>query len=147
MERKDTWRPLCYADVFHDLVQGQAPETPKSKGKSMTAIKRNKVYKVRFSDAEVQKIKDANILNIAKYLRDTSLAQIDATQGNAKKNQENHYTKIDRDFLLELSRIGGNINQIAKAINTDIASSRPLDAARLLHLLIGIDQTLKELKK
>ena len=63
-----------------------------------------------------------------------------------KKNQENHYTKIDRDFLLELSRIGGNINQIAKAINTDIASSRPLDAARLLHLLIGIDQTLKELK-
>ncbi|HAV2936075.1 TPA: plasmid mobilization relaxosome protein MobC, partial [Acinetobacter baumannii] len=49
----------------------------------MTAIKRNKVYKVRFSDAEVQKIKDANILNIAKYLRDTSLAQIDATQGNA----------------------------------------------------------------
>ncbi|MBO8252650.1 plasmid mobilization relaxosome protein MobC, partial [Acinetobacter nosocomialis] len=44
-------------------------------------------------------------------------------------------------------RIGGNINQIAKAINTDIASSRPLDAARLLHLLIGIDQTLKELKK
>ena len=148
MERKDTWRPLCYADVFHDLVQGQAPATPKSKGKSMTAIKRNKVYKVRFSDAEVQKIKDANILNIAKYLRDTSLAQIDATQGNAKKkNQENHYTKIDRDFLLELSRIGGNINQIAKAINTDIASSRPLDAARLLHLLIGIDQTLKELKK
>ena len=112
----------------------------------MTAIKRNKVYKVRFSDAEVQKIKDANILNIAKYLRDTSLAQIDATQGNAKKNQENHYTKIDRDFLLELSG-GGNINQIAKAINTDIASSRPLDAARLLHLLIGIDQTLKELKK
>ena len=114
----------------------------------MTEIKRNKVYKVRFSDAEVQKIKDANILNVAKYLRDTSLAQIDATQGNVKKkNQEHHYTKLDRDFLLELSRIGGNINQIAKAINTDIASSRPLDAARLLHLLIGIDQTLKELKK
>ena len=67
------------------LICGASPETPKSKGKSMTAIKRNKVYKVRFSDAEVQKIKDANILNIAKYLRDTSLAQIDATQGNAKK--------------------------------------------------------------
>ena len=74
-----------YADVFHDFDLRASPETPKSKGKSMTAIKRNKVYKVRFSDAEVQKIKDANILNIAKYLRDTSLAQIDATQGNAKK--------------------------------------------------------------
>jgi uncharacterized hydantoinase/oxoprolinase family protein len=134
--------------VFHDLVQGQAPETPNSKGKSMTVIKRNKVYKVRFSDAEVQKIKDANILNIAKYLRDTSLSQIDAMQGSAKKkNQENHYTKLDRDFLLELSRIGGNINQIAKALNIDTANNRPLDVARLLHLLIGIDQTLKELKK
>jgi hypothetical protein len=113
----------------------------------MTEIKRNKVYKVRFSDAEVQKIKDANILNIAKYLRDTSLAKIDATQGSVKKNQEHHYTKLDREFLLELSRIGCNINQIAKAINSDIASSRPFDAVKLLHLLIGIDQTLKELKK
>ena len=74
-----------YADVFHDLISWASPRNPQSKGKSMTAIKRNKVYKVRFSDAEVQKIKDANILNIAKYLRDTSLAQIDATQGNAKK--------------------------------------------------------------
>ena len=54
--------------------------------------------------------------------------------------------KLDRDFLQAIP-FGGNINQIAKAINTDIASSRPLDAARLLHLLIGIDQTLKELKK
>lgn len=145
---KDTWRPLRFATVFHDLVQGQAPETPKSKGKSMTVINRNKIYKVRFSDAEIQKIKDANIVNIAKYLRDTSLAKIDASQGNAKKkNQENHYTKLDRDFLLELSRIGANINQIAKAINTDIANTRPFDAVKLLHLLIGIDQTLKELKK
>ena len=63
------------------------PSKSKSKGKSMTEIKRNKVYKVRFSDAEVQKIKDANILNIAKYLRDTFLAQIDATQGKAKKKE------------------------------------------------------------
>ena len=52
-----------------------------------------------------------------------------------------------RDLQGLLSNATNNINQIAKAINTDLASSRPLDAARLLHLLIGIDQTLKELKK
>ena len=69
------------------------------------------------------------------------------SKATLKKNQEHHYTKLDREFLLELSRIGGNINQIAKAINTDIASSRPLDAARLLHLLIGIDQTFKGIEK
>ncbi|AZC11002.1 hypothetical protein DKE47_022005 (plasmid) [Acinetobacter nosocomialis] len=73
----------------------------------MTAIKRNKVYKVRFSDAEVQKIKDANILNIAKYLRDTSLAQIDATQGNAKKESGKPlHKKLDRDFCLSYPELG-----------------------------------------
>ena len=46
----------------------------------------------------------------------------------------------------EIHQIGNNINQIAKAINTDIAADRPIDAARLLHLLIGVDQTLKELR-
>ena len=114
----------------------------------MTETKRNKVYKVRFSDAEVQKIKDANILNIAKYLRDTSLAQIDAKQGNVKKkNQEHHYTKLDREFLLELSRIGGQHQSDCKGNKYRYCKQSSLDAARLLHLLIGIDQTLKELKK
>ena len=46
----------------------------------------------------------------------------------------------------ELARIGNNINQIAHAVNRDLAADRPLDAARLLHLLIGIDQVVRELR-
>jgi uncharacterized hydantoinase/oxoprolinase family protein len=116
----------------------------------MAVIKRTKVYKVRFSDDELQKIKDANIVNIAKYLRDTSLAKIDEKNDQILKQElqtQNHYTGLDRDFLLELSRIGHNINQIAKAINTDSASNRSFDTVQLLHLLIGIKQRLEELKK
>lgn len=115
----------------------------------MAVTKRTKVYKVRFSDDELQKIKDANIVNIAKYLRDTSLSKIDEKNDQALKQelQTNHYTGLDRDFLLELSRIGHNINQIAKAINTDTASNRPFDTVQLLHLLIAIKQRLEELKK
>ena len=50
------------------------------------------------------------------------------------------------DAMRELSAIGNNINQIAHAVNRDLAADRPLDAARLLHLLIGIDQVVRELR-
>jgi hypothetical protein len=43
--------------------------------------------------------------------------------------------------------VGTNINQIARAINTDLVAREPLDAVKLLHLLIGIDETLKQLRE
>ena len=66
-------------------------------------------------------------------------------RGNKKK--VGTYTKLDRSFVLELSRVGTNINQIARAINTDLVAREPLDAVKLLHLLIGIDETLKQLRE
>ena len=107
--------------------------------------KRRKVrehrIEVRLSDDELAQLKNANASSIARLLRESALRAV-----NKQEMEVPQFTKLDRDFLLELSRIGNNINQIAKAINTDIASSRPLDAARLLHLLIGIDQVIKELR-
>ncbi|ENW21089.1 hypothetical protein L313_1499 [Acinetobacter haemolyticus CIP 64.3 = MTCC 9819] len=93
------------------------------------------------SDDELNQLKNANASSIARLLREGALSAV-----NKQETQVPQFTKLDRDFLLELSRIGNNINQIAKAINTDIAADRPIDAARLLHLLIGVDQTLKELR-
>ena len=74
---------------------------------------RDKVYKVRLSSEEVEMLKSANVLNIAKFMRDSSLNVVN------KRKDKQVYSKLDRDFILELSRIGGNINQIAKALNTD----------------------------
>ncbi|MFD5624601.1 plasmid mobilization relaxosome protein MobC [Streptomyces yangpuensis] len=48
--------------------------------------------------------------------------------------------------MLELGRIGNNVNQIAKAVNTDIAGVGTFDKVKLLHLLISIDQQLRELR-
>lgn len=110
----------------------------------LTAMKRTKIYKVRLSEDEVQQIKDANITNIAKFLRDTALTTINAPTSQKPLPQ---YSKIDRDFILELSRIGGNLNQIAKAINTDLANARPIEAVRLLHLLIAIHESLNGLRQ
>ena len=72
---------------------------------------RERSYKVRMSLAEVETLKEANVLNIAKFLRDSALNAVN------KKEQKNFYSKVDRDFVLELSRIGNNINQIAHTVN------------------------------
>ena len=102
-----------------------------------------KVVKVTLFDSEFKLLEDKNPYNsVAKLLRESAL--------KAVKQEEVHtstYSKLDRDFILELSRIGTNINQISKAINTNIARDEPMDAVKLLHLLIGIDETLKQLKE
>ena len=102
---------------------------------------REKSYKVRMSLAEFETLKEANVLNIAKFLRDSALNAVN------KKEQKNFYSKIDREFLLELSRIGNNINQVAKALNTDIAKGEPFDAVRLFYLLIAINENLEALRR
>ncbi|MCH2017333.1 MULTISPECIES: MobC family plasmid mobilization relaxosome protein [Acinetobacter] len=96
---------------------------------------------VRLSDDELAQLKNANAPSIAKLLRESALRVV-----NKQETQVPQFTKLDRDFLLELSRIGNNINQIAHAVNRDLAADRPLDAARLLHLLAGIDQVVRELR-
>ena len=102
---------------------------------------REKRVEVKLSTEEYETLKNANTASIARFLRESALSAV-----NKQETQVPQFTKLDRDFLLELSRIGNNINQIAHAVNRDLAADRPLDAARLLHLLIGVDQTLKELR-
>jgi hypothetical protein len=103
--------------------------------------KRNKVYKVRLSDTELQKLRRGNVENVARFLRESAIATI----GGRKQKQV--YTKLDREFLLELSRIGNNINQVAKALNTDLAKGEPFDTVRLFHLLIAINGNLNGLRE
>lgn len=120
-----------------------SPETPEAKAKAKdlkTMAVRDKIYKVRLSTEEVEMLKSANVLNIAKFMRDSSLNVVN------KRKDKQVYSKLDRDFILELSRIGGNINQIAKALNTDIAKAEPFDAVKVLHLLIAINENLERLK-
>lgn len=137
------------------LFRGTPPETPQKaaalhgdKMEHKTTINharkrkvREKRVEVKLSTEEYETLKNANTASIARFLRESALSAV-----NKEETQVPQFTKLDRDFLLELSRIGNNINQIAHAVNRDLAADRPLDAARLLHLLIGVDQTLKELR-
>ena len=117
---------------------------------------RERTFKVRLSETEYQLL-DANnpYGSIAKLLRQAAIKKAtkihnskaeDDQKIKATKIIESSYSKTERTLILELGRIGNNINQIAKAINTDIASTGAFDKVKLLHLLISIDQQLRELR-
>ena len=117
---------------------------------------RERTFKVRLSEAEYQLLDSNNPYgSIAKLLRQAGVekatkiynSQADDDQKiKSAKVIESSYTKTERTLILELGRIGNNINQIAKAVNTDIAGTGAFDKVKLLHLLISIDQQLRELR-
>jgi len=117
---------------------------------------RERTFKVRLSESEYQFLDSNNPYgSIAKLLRQAAVekatkiynSNADADQKiKSTKIVESSYTKTERTLILELGRIGNNINQIAKAVNTDIASTGAFDKVKLLHLLISIDQQLRELR-
>jgi hypothetical protein len=119
-------------------------------------VVRERTFKVRLSEAEYQLLDSNNPYgSIAKLLRQSAIEKVtkiynskveDAQKIKQTKIVESSYSKTERALILELSRIGNNVNQIAKAVNTDIASTGAFDKVKMLHLLISIDQQLRELR-
>lgn len=117
---------------------------------------RERTFKVRLSETEYQYLDSHNPYgSIAKLLRQSALEKTtkifnlkveEANQVKLKKVIETPYNKAERTLILELSRIGNNINQIAKAVNTDVSSTGTFDKVKLLHLLISIDQQLRDFR-
>ena len=121
-----------------------------------TKLVREITYKVRLSESEYQLLDSNNPYgSMAKLLRQSALEKTtqlfnskaeDDQKIKGTKVVESSYSKTERALILELSRIGNNVNQIAKAVNTDIAGTGAFDKIKLLHLLISIDQQLRELR-
>ena len=121
-----------------------------------TKLVRERTFKVRLSESEYQLLDTNNPYgSIAKLLRQAAVEKAtkiynskaeDGQKIKPTKVVESSYSKTERALILELGRIGNNVNQIAKAVNTDIASTGAFDKVKLLHLLISIDQQLRELR-
>lgn len=111
-----------------------------------TKEKREHRVEVRFSNEELQCVKDLNISSVGRFVREATLEVVSQRLGEEKAFKEKRFSKVDRDFILELSRIGGNLNQITRAVNTDLANNKPVDAIRLLRVLMMINQNLEELR-
>ena len=117
---------------------------------------RERTFKVRLSESEYQLLDSNNPYgSIAKLLRQAAVEKATKIHNSKAEDEqkikvtkviESSYSKTERALILELGRIGNNVNQIAKAVNTDIAGTGAFDKVKLLHLLISIDQQLRELR-
>ena len=119
-------------------------------------VVRERTFKVRLSESEYQLLDTNNPYgSIAKLLRQSAVEKVtkihnskaeDDQKIKVTKVVESSYSKTERALILELSRIGTNVNQLAKAVNTDIAGLGTFDKVKLMHLLISIDKQLRELR-
>lgn len=79
--------------------------------KEKTHIKRNKEIKVRLTEAEHQALLERMTGGeLATWIRNTCLDE--------KPNKKRNYKIADPQLLAALGRIGGNLNQIARQVNT-----------------------------
>ena len=121
-----------------------------------TKLVRERTFKVRLSESEYQLLDTNNPYgSIAKLLRQAAVEKAtkiynskaeDGQKIKPTKVVESTYSKTERALILELGRIGNNVNQIAKAVNTDLSGTGAFDKVKLLHLLISIDKQLRELR-
>ena len=125
-------------------------------GNKQSKAVRERTFKVRLSESEYQLLDSNNPYgSIAKLLRQSAVEKAtkihnskaeDDQKIKSTKVVESLYSKTERALVLELGRIGNNVNQIAKAVNTDIAGVGTVDKVELLHLLMSIEQQLRELR-
>ena len=79
--------------------------------KEKTLIKRNKEIKVRLTEVEHQALlARMEGGELATWIRNTCLDE--------KPNKRRNYKVADPQLLAALGRIGGNLNQIARQVNT-----------------------------
>lgn len=106
---------------------------------------RTNIVKVRLTDSELNLIKEKNpYASISRFMRETTLNAARPTEPTPQPKQ--NYSKTEKDTLIALSRIGTNINQIARAINVDVKNLNDIDKTKLLILLLDIEKQLKELR-
>jgi hypothetical protein len=98
-----------------------------------------KTLKVRVSESEfkeIQKRKPEN-LSLADWLR--TLAMGEEIQ---VKRQRRPVPKADPELIRHWAKIGGNLNQIARALNTANKIGEPVNLAQILATLKAIEQNL-----
>lgn len=104
----------------------------------MKRPKRTKEIKIRLTEQEYQNLLDRKQGELAVWIRNICLEQ---DIPKAKKQIKT----ADPELLRQLAKIGGNLNQITKATNTDQARGDIINLLRLTAELATIREQLDEL--
>jgi len=101
-------------------------------------IKRTKKIEIRVSETEYEKLLQRKTkARLAEWVRDTCL-------GSEPNKKAKSVPKVDPALLVALSKIGSNLNQIARHLNMDRTLSAQEKVKALLELA-SIEQSLGEL--
>lgn len=104
----------------------------------MKQPKRTKEIKIRLTEQEHQILLDKKTgAELATWIRDTCLEN--------KVSKKKPIRTADPELLRQLAKIGGNLNQIAKATNTEQARGDIINLLRLTAELATIREQLTEL--
>lgn len=118
--------------------------------KNRKLVNRDKTVSVRFTKEEFKKINDLAIneeLTKSNYLRSLICEKMEYGD-ELFKNSERLSKKpsyVDPELLRHVAKIGTNINQIAKVLNSANINGQTLELLELIHVLTSIDEHLKKL--
>ena len=128
-----------------EVTKMNADDIPKWQRPEFVEEHRTNIVKVRLTDSELNLIKEKNPhASLSRFMREATLNAARPTAPIEQPKQK--YSKTQRDTLIALSRIGTNVNQIARAINVDVKNLNDIDKTKLLILLLDIEKQLKELR-
>lgn len=119
--------------------------------KNQKLVNRDKTVSVRFTKEEFRKINDLAIqeeLTKSNYLRSLIFEKMEFYGDELFKHSERLSKKpsyVDPELLRHVAKIGNNINQIAKVLNSANINGQTLELLELIHVLSEIDEHLKKL--
>lgn len=100
--------------------------------------RRRRVLRIRFSDPEWTRINATfPVRGVSTSIRALALGQPVPRRSPA--------LEIRRGLLLAVARIGNNLNQLARAVNTANLTGSKVDALRLLAKLVEIQEQVENL--
>jgi len=107
-------------------------------------LKQVKVNLYQHQHQQIKILAEENNTTIAQYIREKLSLELEEkdTRGAYKKHEKVSYKKADPKLLYELSKIGNNLNQIAKYINT---KKDDIDTIEILQSLVEIEKQIKEI--
>lgn len=103
----------------------------------MKSAKRTKEIKIRLTEQEHQDLLQRKTGELAVWIRSACLEQ--------EIPQSKQVKTADPELLRQLAKIGGNLNQIAKATNTEQARGDIINLLRVTAELAAIREQLDEL--
>jgi Bacterial mobilisation protein (MobC) len=108
---------------------------------------RNVSQKIWLSSAEAEQIKAAaGDVPVATWLRDLALGQPSTPRPPARRKTAAPAPKFAgavQPLAVAVARVGNNLNQIARAVNLDLKSGRPLDAVLVANQLAHLRREMR----